>query len=96
VAGYFPNKTIWYLYNDTSGRVILKHSYTAGDKVFCPHCGNSLTVEGYAASCCDEKFRVSFGEIRQVSPQDYHEESFNRGWKSLRPFDQHPPKGDIT
>ena len=60
----FP-ETRWYLYDNLSGAVILKHPYRLGLKIRCPHCGEQLKVERYTASCCGEEFKTRFGEIHQ-------------------------------
>src|SRR6185369_9355903 len=62
------NRPIWCLYDDTSGRVVLKHPWRKGMSVPCPHCGKPLAVETNKAACCSQEFRTSFGEIRQREP----------------------------
>ena len=76
----------WYLYDNLSGAVILKHPYRPGLKIRCPHCGEQLKVERYTASCCGEEFKTSFGEIHQRRAVGIHDRTSGRGWASLRPF----------
>lgn len=74
----------WYCYDNMSGQTMLKHPYRAGAGVPCPHCGETLRVQDYRASCCGQEFRTSFGEIAQREPVGSHSRKSGRGWKSLR------------
>jgi predicted RNA-binding Zn-ribbon protein involved in translation (DUF1610 family) len=86
----FP-KQIWYLYDNTSGKTILKHQYERGVVVPCPHCGKKLVIENYRSTCCGYQFRTSFGEIAQCQPVAEHNRLAGRGWDSLRPYKQEKP-----
>ena len=87
----FPQR-IWYLYDNTSGKVILKHPYRRGMTVPCPYCGKSLVIANYRAACCGNEFHTSFGEIAQRQPVGDHNRTSGRGWGSLRPFEQQLPR----
>jgi hypothetical protein len=81
----FPERR-WYLYDNTAGKIILKHPYARGAKVPCPHCGAVLKIENYRAACCGHEFRTSFGEIAQRHPVGDHTRTAGRGWQSLREY----------
>jgi len=81
----FPDNR-WYLYDDTSGNIRLKHQYRPGMQVNCPCCDKPFIIEDYKAQCCDNIFRTGFGEISQVKPVGTHNKVKGRGWQSLRPF----------
>jgi hypothetical protein len=81
---------VWCLYDNTSGRVILKHPWRKGLQVPCPHCGKPLTVENYKAACCNQEFGTGFGEIHQREPVGTHDRTSGRGWFSLRPYVKAP------
>lgn len=83
----FP-QSIWYLYDNVAGSIILKHPYSRGMAVPCPHCGKTLIVENYRAACCGYTFRTSFGEIAQREHVGEHHRTTGRGWSSLRPYKQ--------
>ena len=82
----FTAKPAWWLYDTTTGNVVLKHPYHRGMKVRCPHCGLELTIKDYRAECCGRSFRTGFGEIAQREPVGKHTKTSGRGWSSLRPF----------
>lgn len=84
--GLFPDIR-WYLYDNCSGRVVLKHPYKPGMDVPCPHCGVVLVVESYEAECCGQVFKTGFGEICQKEAVGTHTKRIGRGWKSLRPYE---------
>lgn len=81
----FPEKK-WYLYDNISSNVVLKHPYRTGMKVLCPYCKKLLVIENYRAACCDNQFKIGFGEIHQVEPIGKHNKVKDRGWQSLRPY----------
>ncbi len=81
----FPEKK-WYLYDNTTGSIVLKHPYSRGMEVLCPYCSKPLAVENYRAECCENQFKTGFGEIHQVQPVGKHSKMTGRGWQSLRPF----------
>jgi hypothetical protein len=81
----FPENR-WYLYDNTSGGVILKHPYRPGIKVLCPYCNKPLVIDNYRATCCNNQFKTYFGEIHQIIPVGKHDKTKGRGWQSLRPF----------
>lgn len=78
----------WYLYDNTSGKIILKHPYYRNLLVKCPYCDEWLWVEDYQAECCGKTFKTGFWEIHQVEPFGTHNRKSGRGWRSLRPFDR--------
>jgi len=80
----------WYLYDNTSGDVVLKHPYHPGESVPCPHCGQTLIVDNYRADCCNQEFKTGFGEIRQRQALGSHDRTSGRGWASLRLFKPRP------
>jgi hypothetical protein len=80
------NHPVWCLYDDTSGNVVLKHPYKRGRPISCPHCGQTLQMENYMATCCGQEFKTSFGEIRQRAPLGAHQRHSGCGWASLRPY----------
>lgn len=82
----FPKK-IWYLYDNTSGNVVLKHPYSAGISVPCPQCQRPLEIQNYRATCCGKTFKTSFGEISQRERVGEHHRQRGRGWDSLRPYE---------
>jgi len=82
----FPDRC-WYLYDNTSGRIVLKHPYREGDSVPCPHCDAILAIEDYRAACCGKTFKTGFGEIAQREPVGISQRSTGRGWGSLRPYE---------
>jgi hypothetical protein len=88
--GMFPSeftaKPAWWLYDTTTGNVVLKHFYLQGMTVRCPHCGLELTIKDYKAECCGRTFRTGFGEIAQREPVGKHTKTSGRGWASLRPY----------
>jgi hypothetical protein len=47
----FPERK-WYLYDNTSGAVILKHPYWPKIEAKCPYCEKLLKIENYKAQCC--------------------------------------------
>ena len=77
---------IWCLYDNTSGKIILKHPWQRDKAVRCPYCGEPLDVQNYRATCCGQEFRTSFGEIAQRAPFGTHTRETGCGWSSLRPF----------
>jgi len=81
----FPEKK-WYLYDNTSGSVILKHPYSKGMEVLCPYCNKLLVIENYRAECCENQFKTGFEEIHQVHPIAKHNKTTGCDWQSLRPF----------
>ena len=85
----FPEQR-WYLYDNISGFTILKHPYKRGRRIPCPHCGRLLKFDQHSASCCNEIFKVGFGEIRRKRPVGIHARVTGRGWDSLRPYDVKP------
>ena len=80
------NHPIWCLYDDTLGNIVLKHPYKPERPVPCPHCGQTLRIENYRATCCGQEFKTGFGEIRQRAPVGTHQRQSGRGWASLRPY----------
>lgn len=82
----FTAKPAWWLYDTTTGNVVLKHPYHRGMKVPCPHCGLELAIKDYRAECCGRSFRTGFGAIAQKEPVGHHTKTSGRGWSSLRPF----------
>lgn len=83
----FPEKK-WYLYDNMSGDVVLKHPYRPGMKVLCPHCDKEFVIENYRAECCNHHFKIGFAEIRQMEPTGKHSKVKGRGWSSLRPHEK--------
>ena len=86
MIGQYPEKK-WYLYDTTSGNIILTHPYVNGMTVLCPHCNKPLIIENYTAECCGNQFKTSFGGIRQVKSIGSHNKMVGRGWQSLRPYE---------
>ena len=87
MIGSFPKKR-WYLYDDMSGNIVLKHPYRASMKVLCPHCDKAFVIENYRTECCNHHFKIRFGEICQVEPIGRHGKTEGRGWSSLRPYEK--------
>ncbi len=75
----------WFTYVATDGRVLLKHRWRRQSPIPCPHCGKRLEFSEYRALCCDQTFKIGFGEIAQHDPIGVSR-VFPRGWKSLRPW----------
>ena len=84
----FPGNA-WFTYVALDERVLLKHRYCRGSSVACPHCGKPLEVSEYQARCCDQTFKIGFGEITQQKPIGISKER-PRGWKSLKPYPAPP------
>jgi hypothetical protein len=82
----FPKHNQWYLYDTTAGTTVLKHFYTHGVTVACPHCDQPLEIVGYTGACCGQIFTTSFGTLTQREPYGRHDKRGERGWRSLRPF----------
>lgn len=86
----FPDKIYhnptWCLYDNTSGKTILKHPWRKGIKVNCPHCDKLLNFEKYKANCCGHSFGISFNEVSQHEPIGTHDRITGRGWDSIRPY----------
>ncbi len=80
------NNPIWCLYDNLSGKIILKYPWRKGLTVPCPYCGKPLVFSQYKAICCGKDFRISFGEVSQRQPIGSHNRTKGRGWVSLRPY----------
>jgi len=79
----FPDNG-WFLYDDTSGNIRLKHRYRPDMQVNCPYCDKPFIIKSYRMQCCDNIFKTGFGEICQVKPVGTHNKVKGRGWQSLR------------
>lgn len=79
---------IWCLYDNMSGKIILKHPYHKGLNVPCPYCAKNLIFKDYKASCCNQEFKTGFNEVIQREPYGTHQRNSGRGWASIRPFKQ--------
>lgn len=86
MIGAFPENK-WYLYDDMSGNIVLKHPYRPEMTVSCPHCNNFLMIDNYRDKCCGNEFKIGFGEIRQIKPVGQHKNVQGRGWQSLRLYE---------
>lgn len=84
----FLENPMWYLYDTTNGKTVLKHPSRGKLPIPCPHCGRKLEIVEYKASCCNYNFQISFGVVMQVEPVALHNKTSGRGWKSLRPFEK--------
>jgi hypothetical protein len=85
----FPDWAVnrWCLYDAMNGATYLKHPYTHGLKIPCPHCGKALRIDAYQSTCCDQEFKIGFGAISQRAPIGKHTKTAGRGWQGLRLFD---------
>ena len=85
----WKHKRVWFLYDSTNGDIVLIRPYSKGEETPCPHCGKTLDIVTYRASCCNRVFRTGWHRtIRQQEPLGKHNKKIGRGWKSIRPFNE--------